>query len=53
LLSIGSIQAAEFVRWDSASLSYQSVDIDGDKLTSFGVFRTKLIGENIFITGGY
>lgn len=53
LLSVSSIQAAESVRWDSASLSYQSVDLDGDKLTGFGVSGTKLIGENIFIAGSY
>jgi hypothetical protein len=53
LLSIGSIQAAESIRWDSASLSYQSVDLDGDKLTGFGVYGTKLIGEDFFIAGGY
>jgi len=53
LLSIGSIQAAESVRWDSASLSYQSVDVDGDKLTGFGVSGTKLIGEDFFIAGSY
>ena len=52
LLSIGSIQAAESVRWDSASLSYQSVDIEG-KLTGFGVSGTKLIGEDFFIAGSY
>ena len=53
LLSMGSIQAAESVRWDSASLSYQSVDIEGDKLTGFGVSGTKLIGEDFFIAGSY
>lgn len=53
LLSVGSIQAEESVRWDSASLSYQSVDIDGDKLTGFGVSGTKLVGEDFFITGNY
>lgn len=53
LLSTGSIQAAESVRWDSASLSYQSVDLDGDKLTGFGVSGTKLIGEDFFIAGSY
>lgn len=53
LLSIGSVQAAESVRWDSASLSYQSVDIDGDKLTGFGISGTKLIGEDFFVAGSY
>jgi opacity protein-like surface antigen len=53
LLSMGSIQAAESVRWDSASLSYQSVDVEGDKLTGFGVSGTKLIGEDFFIAGSY
>jgi opacity protein-like surface antigen len=53
LLSIGSIQAAESVRWDSASLSYQSVDLDGDKLTGFGVSGIKLIGKDFFVAGSY
>lgn len=53
LLSIGFVQAAESVRWDSASLSYQSVDIDIFKLTGFGVSGTKLIGEDFFIAGSY
>jgi opacity protein-like surface antigen len=53
LLSMGSIQAAESVRWDSASLSYQSVDVEGDKLTGFGVSGTKLIGKDFFIAGSY
>lgn len=53
LLSMGTIQAAESVRWDSASLSYQSVDIDGDKLTGFGISGTKLVSDNLFIVGSY
>lgn len=53
LLSIGSIQAAESVRWDSASLSYQSIDIDGETLTGFGASGSKLINEDIFIAGSY
>ena len=53
LLSVGTIQAAESVRWDSASLSYQSVDLDGDKLTGFGVSGTKLVSDNVFIAGSY
>jgi opacity protein-like surface antigen len=53
LLSMGSIQAAESVRWDSASLSYQYEDIEGDKLTGFGFSGTKLIGEDFFIAGSY
>ncbi|WP_187424887.1 porin family protein [Marinomonas sp. IMCC 4694] len=53
LLSMGTIQAAESVRWDSASLSYQSVDLDGDKLTGFGISGTKLVSDNVFIAGSY
>jgi hypothetical protein len=53
LLSISSAQAAESVRWDSASISYQSVDVTGTKLTGFGVSGTKLLGEDFFITGSY
>lgn len=53
LLSLGSAQAAESPRWDSASISYQSVDVDGDKLTGFAVSGSKLLGEDFFIVGSY
>jgi hypothetical protein len=53
LLSMGTVQAVESVRWDNASLSYQSVDLDGDKLTGFGISGTKLVGDNVFIAGSY
>jgi hypothetical protein len=53
LLSFGSVQAAESPRWDSASISYQSVDVDGDKLTGFGISGSKLLGEDLFVIGGY
>jgi len=53
LLPMGSLQAAESIRWDTASLSYQSSDVDGDKLTGFGVSGTKLISEDFFIVGSY
>lgn len=53
LLSMGSIQAAESVRWDSASLSYQSMDLGDEGLNGFGISATKLVGEDFFITGGY
>lgn len=53
LLSVSSIHAAESVRWDSASLSYQSVDINGDKFSGFGVSGTKLISDDFFISGSY
>ncbi len=53
LLLVNSIQAAESVRWDSASLSYQSVEIDEDKLTGYDVSGSKLIGEDFFIAGSY
>lgn len=53
LLAVGSAHAAESVRWDSVSLAYQSVDVDGDKLTGFGVSATKLLGTNVFIGAGY
>ena len=53
LLSLGTAQAAESPRWDSASISYQSVDIDGDKLTGFAVSGSKLLGEDFFIIGSY
>ncbi len=53
LLSLGTAQAAESPRWDSASISYQSVDIDGDKLTGFAISGSKLLGEDFFIVGSY
>jgi len=53
LSSIGSLQAAESPRWDSATISYQSVDVDGDKLTGFGISGSKLLGEDFFVVGIY
>jgi hypothetical protein len=53
LLSFGTSQATEIPRWDSASISYQSVDIDGDKFTGFAVSGSKLIGKDFFIVGSY
>jgi len=53
LLSLGTAQAAESPRWDSASISYQSVDVDGDKLTGFAVSGSKLLGEDFFVIGSY
>lgn len=53
LLSMGTAQAADSLRWDSASLSYQSVDLDGDKLTGFGISGTKLVSDNVFLAGQY
>lgn len=53
LLSLGTVQAAESPRWDRASISYQSVDIDGDKLTGFAISGSKLLGEDFFVVGSY
>jgi len=53
LLPIGSHQAAESIRCDTASFSCQSLDVDRDKLTGFGVSGTKLISEDFFIVGSY
>ena len=53
LLAMGSAQAADKVRWDSVSGSYESLDLDGSKFTGFGVSGTKLLNENVFITGSY
>lgn len=53
LLSLGTVQAAESPRWDSASISYQSVDIDGDKLTGFAISGSKLLGDDFFVAGSY
>ena len=53
LLSVGSVHAADSVRWDSVSASIESVDLDGQKFTGFGVSGTKLLNENVFLTGSY
>lgn len=53
LLSFGSVQAAESPRWDSASISYQFVDIDDDELAGFGLSGSKLLGEDFFVVGSY
>lgn len=53
LLSISATQAEEAVRWDKASLSYLSADIDGNRFTGYGASGSKLIGESFFIAGSY
>ena len=53
LLAFSSVQAAESPRWDMASLSYQSVDIDGDKLTGFGISGSKLLNDDFFAIASY
>lgn len=53
LLSVGAAQAAESPRWDRVSASYQSVDVDSETLTGFGVSGSKLIGEDFFVTASY
>ncbi|MDZ7904273.1 MAG: hypothetical protein U5L01_17855 [Rheinheimera sp.] len=53
LLAMSSVQAAEAPRWDSAAVSFQRVDVDGDKLTGFGFAGSKLLGKNIFVNGSY
>ncbi|MEP7702371.1 porin family protein [Paraglaciecola sp. 25GB23A] len=53
LLAFGPVQASESPRWDSVSISYQSVDVDGDKLTGFGLSGSKLLAENFFVVGSY
>lgn len=53
LLSFGSAQAAESPRWDRVSASYQSVDVDSETLTGFGVSGSKLIGDDFFVTASY
>ncbi|WP_434928859.1 porin family protein [Shewanella sp. HL-SH2] len=53
LFSVGSIQAAESIRWDSASLSYQTVELDEYDMSGFGISGTKLLNENIFVLGSY
>jgi hypothetical protein len=53
LLSLGSAQAAESPKWDSVSVSYQSVDLDSETFTGFGISASKLLGDNFFVTGAY
>lgn len=52
-LAMASAQAVASPRWNNATLSYQSVDLDGDKLTGFGLSGTKLLNANVFINGGF
>lgn len=53
VLSISSVQAVESPRWDYATLSYQTVDIDGEKLSGLGFGGSKLLGKNVFVSGAY
>jgi len=53
LLLASSVHAAESIRWDSAALSYQSIDLDGDKFTGIGLSGEKSINDDFFITGNY
>lgn len=49
----GLAQAAESPRWDSATVSYQSVDLDGETFSGFGLSAFKLISDDFFATGSY
>ena len=53
LLSVGSVQADQSPKWDSVGISYQTVDIDGDELSGFGVSGSKLLGEDFFAVASY
>jgi len=54
LLSAGAVQAAESIQWDSATVTYQSVDLGDDvKLSGFGISGTKLINDSFFVAGSY
>lgn len=53
LLSVNSIHAAESIRWDSVSLSYQSADIEDFETTGYGIYGSKLISNDFFIEGNY
>jgi opacity protein-like surface antigen len=53
LLSLGSAQAAQAPRWDSVSASYQSVDVESQTFTGFGIAGSKLLDDNFFVTAGY
>ena len=53
LLSLGTAHAVESPRWDMASISYQSSDVDGEKLTGLSVLISKSLGENFFVVSRY
>lgn len=53
MLAVSSVHAAEGPRWDSVSLTHQTVDVEGDKLKGFGFGGTKELAPNAFITGSY
>ncbi|WP_371379122.1 outer membrane beta-barrel protein [Thalassotalea aquiviva] len=53
LLSVGAVEAAQSIRWDSATLSYISVDLSGNHLTGVGVEATKLVSKNIIVSANY
>ena len=52
-LSLGTAYAAESPRWDFASASYQTLDVDGVDVSGLTLSGTKLINDDIFVTGGY
>lgn len=52
-LYFSPVHAVESVRWNSVSLSYDTVDIDSKNLTGSGISVSQLIRENIFIEGQY
>ena len=53
LVCSGLAQAEESLRWDSAAISYQSVDLDGETFSGFGLSASKLISDDFFVTGSY
>lgn len=58
-LSVSSVYAAEVpvndLRWNSVSVSYQSIDVDvfDTSLTGLSFSGTKLISDDFFVSGAY
>ncbi|TLU64242.1 porin family protein [Thalassotalea litorea] len=52
ILSASSVQAADSIRWNAISASYQSVDVLDETLTGYGLSFTKqLLDTNAFFLG--
>lgn len=49
----GSVQAEQAPHWDSISLSYNFVDLDGLDLSGPGLSGSKLLNENVFVAASY
>ncbi len=53
LLVVGSAQAIDSPKWDSVTVSYQSIDVIDENLNGFGFSGSHSISDDFFVVGSY